>query len=411
MKTVLRSLALSSLVLAPVALVAQTPAAPAASTFAEAFAAGKPALNVRLRFETADITGFRSAEALTLRTRLGYTTAPWQGLRLMLEGEHVTAADGDRYSQAGLNPAATGRAVIADVEGTEVNQAWLAYTTPAGAPAPFTATLGRQRLVLDHARFIGDVGWRQDQQTYDAFSVSTKALPGTTLTYAYLRHINRIFGNRQDWDSDSHLFNASRAALPVGTLTGYVYLLQFDQAPVNSTATYGASLAGSRQLNAGLSLSWRLEYARQTDHRNHPGDYAADYVLAEAGAAFAPVTIRVGHEILGSDRGVGFKTPLATLHAFNGWADVFLNTPAAGLRDTYVSASTTRIPGVTLTAFYHHFTADAGDTTYGDEIDLLASYKVNAHLTALAKYATFDARAGTAFRDTERFTVELNLTY
>ena len=35
------------------------------------------------------------------------------------------------------------------------------------------------------------------------------------------------------------------------------------------------------------------------------------------------------------------QTPLATLHAFNGWADMFLTTPANGLQDLYFRASYT----------------------------------------------------------------------
>ena len=78
----------------------------------------------------------------------------------MIEAEDILAADGDSYSQSGLNPAATCRAVVGDPETSEINQVFLSCTG-----GKTTATVGRQRLVLDGARFVGDVGWRQNMQT------------------------------------------------------------------------------------------------------------------------------------------------------------------------------------------------------------------------------------------------------
>ena len=58
--------------------------------------------------------------------------------------------------------------------------------------------------------------------------------------------------------------------------------------------------------------------------------------LLEGGLTFREVRLwRSGYELLGSDGvTVAFSTPLATLHAFEGWADKFLATPAAGITDS-----------------------------------------------------------------------------
>jgi hypothetical protein len=130
------------------------------ATFSDALAQGKASLHVRARSESVDQTGLKDADALTLRTRLGYTSAVYQGLKAMVELENIASPDGDAYSQAGINPGGAGRAVVADPEGSEVNQAWLAYTS-----AQTTVTVGRQRLVLDNARFVGDVGGRTCRPT------------------------------------------------------------------------------------------------------------------------------------------------------------------------------------------------------------------------------------------------------
>ena len=209
----------------------------------DVLAQGKLSINARLRYEGVEQTGLRDAGALTLRTRLGFTTAPLHGWKAMLEAENIIAADGDRYSQAGLNPGGTGRAVVADPESTEINQAWVGFEE-----GNTQFTLGRQRLVLDNARFIGDVGWRQNQQTFDAAIVQDKSLAKTTLTYGFLHQINRVFGDRHlqgKWKSESHLFHANYGGFSAGTLAGYAYLLDFDNAAANSCATYGTSFNGS----------------------------------------------------------------------------------------------------------------------------------------------------------------------
>jgi hypothetical protein len=394
---------ISAFALAAPAFANQPPDAP----LVEAFTNGKVNLNARLRYENAQQTGLRDSNALTLRTRLGFTTAPLNGFRGMIEFENVTAYDPDSYNQGGLNVpgAGSGRVAIADPEVTEVNQAWLSFTSDAT-----TVTAGRQRLVLDNARFVGDVGWRQDQQTFDAAVLTSKAVKNLSLTYAYLWQINRIFAERMDWDSNSHLLNASFTVSPSLTVTGYAYLLEFDQAAANSTETFGLVAHGSTTLAAPVKLSYRAEYARQSDSGNSPLRYETDYRLLELAAAHGKVTGRLGYEQLGSDNNVGFRTPLATLHAFNGWADMFLATPARGLENPYVSFAVAPRKGLNLIATHHWFRSAVGNTRYGREINLLASYAVTPRLTVLAKLAHFDSQSP-AFRDTQRVWLETTFAF
>ncbi len=360
---------------------------PVPASFSEAFTLGKFSLNVRSRYESVEQTALRSAEALTFRTRVGFTTAPLHGFKAMLEAEHIDAVNGDRYSQAGLNRAATGIAAVPDPEGPDLNQAWLAFTT-----GKTTATLGRQRLVYDNARFIGDSGWRQNMQTFDGLTVQNKSVDKLTLNYAYLDQINRVFGRTHAqgrWQSDSHLFNAGYSGLPVGTVTGYAYLLDFQSAAAQSAATYGASFAGTRKLNAAVNLTYRAEIATQSDYGASTLNYRASYGTLEAGLAGKPGGVSLGHEILGSGSGQGFRTPLATLHAFNGWADLFLTTPAAGLRDSYVKVALNLPAGLSALAFYHRFAADRGGARLGDEFDAMLTRKFGKAFTGVIKYADF----------------------
>ena len=409
MKTTRSLLYLVGAALAPsffaTALVAAD-APPAPDTFAEAFTKGKVSLNVRARYEAVEQTGLMDADAFTIRTRLGFTTAPIHGFKAMLEAEDITAIDGDRYSQAGLNPGGAGRAVVADPDTTEINQAWLAYTT-----GKTTFTGGRQRIVYDNVRFVGDVAWRQNAQTFDAVSLTDKTVDKLTLNYAYLYRINRVFSDRHpqgNWDSDSHLLNASYVASPAATVTGYAYLLDFENAAANSSATFGASVTGTPALNETLKLSYRGEYAWQSDYRSNPVAYETDYLALELGLVAKPGSIALGYEELGTDNGVGFKTPLATLHAFNGWADMFLATPADGLRDTYVKAGATLPGAISLLAFYHVFETDRGGDL-GDEWDVQLSRKFGKYFTGLVKYADFNSDS--AMPDVRKIWIQVEFAF
>lgn len=384
-------------------LSAQTAAPAPAASLKEAFTDGKISINARLRYENVDQDGLKDADALTARLRLGYTTKTFNGFQAMVEGEAVTPLVKDYFDGTGRNT--DGYATVADPEVYQLNQAWLSYTFEKTK-----GTLGRQKIVLDNARFVGDVGWRQNDQTFDAFLVQDKTVDKLTLTYAYVDHVNRIYDNdiglaaatsQPDWDSETHLINASYAGLPFGTLTGYAYLMDFEAdvpaglggnaARNNSNQTYGLSFAGAQPVLAkDLKATYRLEYARQSDYGNSLLSYDADYYLAELGAAYKAHSLAVGYEVLGSDEGLAaFRTPLATLHAHNGWADVFLITPNDGLTDTYVKAGTSLPGNVAFTAFYHVFGTDENSRQIGQEADLMATYKLNKNLSFTAKAAKF----------------------
>jgi hypothetical protein len=399
----------SSLFLTSTLLTAIGLAATAEPTsVAEAVARGKASIHARIRYEGVDQTGLRDANALTLRTRLGYTTAALQGWKATVEAENITAADADSFSQAGINPGGAGRAVVADPEGTEINQAFLSYES-----GKTVGSLGRQRLVLDQARFIGDVGWRQNQQTFDALVVQDKTLAKTTLTYAYLHQINRVFGDRHpqgDWESASHVFNAAYSGLAGGTLTGYAYLLDFDNSAANSCATYGASYSGSAALSGDTKFLYRAEAAGQSDYASSRLNYSARYLGLEAGLAYRAVTFSVGYELLGEDNNIGFKTPLATLHAFNGWADLFLTTPAAGLRDSYLKVAANLPEGFSLLAFYHRFALDRTGADVGVEFDVQLSRKFGKSVTALAKVADF-RRDSPAFPNVRKLWLQIEYAF
>jgi hypothetical protein len=367
-----------------------------AATLAEAIAGGTVQLNSRLRYENAQQDHLaREANALTLRTRLAYTTAAWSGFDAQLEFEGTSVLGDDDYNSG--DNGRTQFPVIADPKGSEFNQAWIRYT---GLPQT-TLRLGRQRLILDNARFIGNVGWRQNEQTFDALWLGTRAIPGLYLQYAYLDNVNmfRSFpingANDNDLAIGAHLLNGAvqvvERALHVST---YAYLLDFDAIPApalarQDTRTLGLRATGAQTLR-GLQLDYALEYADQRAYQDAPDDVHASYQLAELALGGGGVKGTLGYERLSGDGGYSFQTPLATLHAFQGWADIFLVTPAAGIRDRYLSLGA-RLGRLSLLAAHHDYRADAGDADYGTELNLQATHPLARRLNGGIKYAHYRA--------------------
>jgi hypothetical protein len=383
----------------------------------EALANGKFNLNVRPRWEHADQSGLRESDAFTIRTRFGFTTAPLHGFQAMIEGENIAIlGPSHNFNAAGSNPGGAGRTIIADPPTTELNQAWLSYTNWSTV-----VKAGRQRIVLDNHRFIGDVGWRQNMQTFDSAMIENKSLPHTSLLYGYIWDVNRVFGDvdnlplaNTDFESDSHLFHVHYNQWKWLNLTAYSYLLDLDNGVAtqpNSTATYGGFLNGAVPVHEKVNLDYRAEFAWQTDYADSAFDYGTEYYNLELGATIKPVNFGAGYEVLGSDNGQGFKTPLATAHAFNGWADAFLNTPGTGLRDLYAFAGATLPYQIPLRVVYHHYRSDTGSLRYGDEIDVVLSKKFGKHWTALAKYAHFDGQDAPTALDADKFWMQVEFNF
>ncbi len=360
-------------------------------------------VNFRTRFEDVSEDGLTDSSALTTRSRLSYQSGSWNGLGFTAEFDDVTEWNSVDYRAYPGDTSNPGTAVIADPEGTEVNQGFISYTDFNNQ-----AKLGRQRLILDNARFVGNVGWRQNEQTYDGFSYTNKSVRYTNFTYAYIRNVNRIFGDvaaQPDHEMNSHILNVSYTGLDAGKLVGYAYLLDNKTAPALSSDTYGVRF----QSAAFGNFSFNLEYAKQTNAGANEA-FDADYLLAEAILNVSVVKATLGYEVLGSDGGAyGFATPLATAHAFQGWADKFLNTPAMGIKDKYLNLGT-KLVGADLLLSYHQFDSDEGSLDYGSEVDFAATRKIGPAVWTL-KYANYSMGDVASVKDTQKFWLMMDWSF
>ena len=306
-------------------------------TFEQALRASDFIVDMRLRYEGVEQVGFKEdAEALTSRLRAGLQTAPWHKTSFLAEGVWV-GDPVDNYNST--TNGQTQYPVVADpanftaVNRFEVINQSLDHTT---------LTAGRQRIVMDDQRFVGNVGWRQNEQTFDGLRAQL-AEPSIKADVAYASQVNRVFGPDSPagrWHGDVVLANVAKT-WSAGTLTVF------------------------------------------------------DYYLLEGGLEIKKVTVGVGYEVLGSNGAIGFATPLATLHAFQGWADKFLTTPAAGIDDGYVKLGYTlgmhgAFKSLSALGWWHDFTADRGSSHYGDETDLQLVAKT-AKMALTLKYADYTA--------------------
>lgn len=354
----------------------------------------KPIIDLRYRYEHVSNDAYaQDANAHTLRARVGIEIEPVAHFSFLIEGEGVANLNDD------FNSTTNGRTafpVVADPEALELNRAQVMFTGVPGAEV----TLGRQVINLGNQRFIGAVGFRQNQQTFDAVSISAAPAAGLSLRYHYISRVHRIFGDDHpagEFEGDTHAFEAAYRLNRAGSISAYTVLVDLGEAPNLSSATWGARAAQSFQLGADdkATLTFTGEYARQQDYSNNPADYSVGYAHAAVDLKANGWLAKAGYERLGGNGVSSFTTPLATLHKFQGFADAFLVTPATGVEDAYLVVGVTRenfagVPSVSAKLIAHSFEAARGGADFGHEFDFQLVASLKKHISAELKAALFD---------------------
>jgi len=321
-------------------------------------------LDIRTRYEFREVDGQDPSHAWTTRARIGLKTADFS---------------------------------------FELNRAWVQYNKHG-----FLAKVGRQRIIRNNAAFIGNVGWRQNEQTFDAIQLGYKT-DAFSINYVYSDRAQRIFGTDandaafsgdgpplSDFEGDFHFLDATYK-VGEGTLGGYVYLIDVENNNnVGESNTVGVFYKGN-----GL----HAELAYQ--------DGESIYTHKVGKSAFS-----VGVEYLEE----GFKTPFATVHAFNGYADAFilqrfgLNNAGGnyeGLTDFRVGFTQAGLPGnMTFKLFGHYFLDDSLSDSYGWEVDAVLVKPINKNLKAILKAAYFNADDDAAgYSDIKQVSLGFNYSY
>ncbi len=399
-------LSAASLLLSSAALAEES------DSLGSALTSGKAGINVRARYEGVDMdNALKDANALTTRLRLNYKTGKWNGWSGFVEYDHVFHLLSDFNAGGGTTPAKDGvYQKVVDPKGSDLNQLYLDYAVSDD----WKLRVGRQRILLDNQRFVGGVGWRQNEQTYDAFSVSSSAISRTSLSYSYIGQVRRILGENSGagrHNVDTHLLNAKVTINDSWSVTPYVYLIDNHDAAATSTATAGARLAGNVKVGEG-KIGLVAELATQSDAADNPVSYDATYAhLSAMWSMDNGLGLGLGYESLGTDSSnfESFRTPLATLHAFQGWADMFLSTPDVGINDLYATVKF-KAGKWGMTGVYHDFSAETGSADFGTELDISAGTKINKNYGLLFKGAFFSSDSA-SYVDTNKFWIMFTANY
>lgn len=373
----------------------------AGSAFDHALATSKPLIESNLRLENVDQAGIANrAEALTWRNRIGWQTGAFHNWTALVEIE-ATAAAVERYNST-VN-GKTAYPTVTDPQVVELHRAQLQW-----APSKTTSlTIGRQRIILDDARFVGNSGWRQDDQVFDAVRFDT-AVGRLNVTTAYLSRIDRIVGDEKDWNSRSYLLNANYPVSTALKLTGFAYVLRFSTAATNPVAADATNARASSVDIAGLraagsavhgktTFGYVAQYASERNAGQNPQSFHLSESMVEVSAATRLWSGKLNYEMLGGNGTVGFVAPLTSAHAFQGFADAFSATGgnktfAAGLKDLNATVAV-NLPGKlkpVLSTVWHDFRTDVGSARIGTEWDAVATVQLTPHLSAMLKYADFE---------------------
>ncbi|NOS89600.1 MAG: alginate export family protein [Methylococcaceae bacterium] len=375
---------------------------------------GAVKVDLTYRYENVnqDLGKTQTANANTARLRAGLMSPTFFGFQGYAEYEGNLAMQEDYNSTRNKN---VGYSTVADPEKSELNQLWLTFN---GIPDTIIKG-GRQRIKLDDDRYIGNVGWRQMETTYDGVLVThnNQQLFGLTINAGYIGNVQTFTATTENIEAP--ILNVSYKVGDYGTAIGYGYWLDYTEKEnyEKSSQTYGLRFSNyqkpgdTMKLSDNYGLVYTAEWARQDDYGHGKTQYSADRYNVMGGFTAYNFTFQGAMEQL-DGKGVNkhFDTPLGTNHAFQGWADLFLVTPDKGIRDVFGTVVTTLIRGdLILTGTYHDFTDDTGQLHYGDEWDVQALMKFGKHYSLLAKYAYYSADKFNT--DTQKIWVQGNINF
>ena len=421
-------------------------------TFMDSVKEGKNLTSFRLRYENVSQDGLQpprtvgatvnpgqnseleDADALTLRSLIGWQTAPYHNFSFGAQLINVSKLNdhfNDSTNSSLINgvsnqPNKVQYAKVVDPDYTGLNQLFVDWTGIKNTKF----RLGRQQINLDNVRFVGDIGFRQVMQVFDGISVLNKSIPDTEVFLGHMESVRQITTVLRTKGA-LEMANIRYRISPTEYLIGYGYLSSFEDlglgrawfgnAGVAGTATaltagaasgkngaanqkadqgnktFGLRLDGIHPFNPNLRALYTAEYAKQTDYSGGDSRIDADYYKIGGGVGIDNFSIRVDQELLGSnDSKYAFQTPFGTNHLFQGWVDKFLATPLEGIQDTFVTANY-RYDDLVFFADYHVLKSDndfnkvgggAGDK-YGTEWNVAATYNYSKNIMTKLEYGRF----------------------
>jgi len=262
---------------------------------------------IRPRYEYANVKKNQkdAAQALTARTSLTVSAG-------LFEVENLTATVGvtsvNNFGYTNYNSTSNGNTqydVIVDPQQAMISDAAIDYKLNKTS-----LHAGRSKVNLDNQRFIGTVGWRQMERSYDTVYAADNSIENLSLLAAYVYGYQGVKEQAEAIDTKTVLLHANYKVMDELSVTAYDYMIG------SLSDTYGLALTG--KADVGIKLDYRAEYAMQTDPtmeyqvKNVKAD--ATYMNLDLGANISGILAGVNYEVLSGASGskTAFNPALGT---------------------------------------------------------------------------------------------------
>jgi hypothetical protein len=371
--------------------------APATPDLVGAIANGRPIVELRPRYNWLDESNFyEGAQGGTLRTVLGWNTAPYYGVRVRLEVMNASHFGSSNFNDDPSDIGSSPYPLLPDPRYTGVNQAYAEYGNESG----FRMKLGRQVVRLDNQRWVSDNDFRQIPQLFEGVALSYDGFESTGLEAGYYTKVRNTSGDT----NDLRLTTLRAAWNPLEGHSIAAYTVLHDQAANgaftgfgdNSYRVIGAKAEGAGHYD-GLDIPYIAEYAQERPYANGDSRIDANYWRLGGGVSTQRWTARYDYEVKGSNNGqFGVEMPLTDFYRYNGWTLSFFNTPRQGLHDQWLTFRWAIVEPLTFYGESHRFRSDSGGLDFGRENDVGLTWSIMEGLDLRLQYARYDPGSGTA---------------
>lgn len=382
----------------------------------------QPKFEIRPRYEYVDEknNNLKSANALTTRISIGINLMDLfhiKNLETYLEATGVFATI-DNYS-----PENTKYELVPDPVNTRFTQIYIKYKLNRT-----NFFMGRKFVNIDDHRFIGNVNWRQMPQSFGIIAISDNTVKNLNFLIVGIYERKGIINKLNTyWEFGKWplILDVNYKASDLLKIKLFSYLI------TDTNNTYGIKLSGKYKFNY-LNANYIFEYAKQTDpykidNLETKPDINTNYYRFGVNANIQRWTLGLEYTHFGDKNGKnkGFSTPLATLHAFDGWSDVLLSGGANGfdygLKEYKLNIGYKNIKYGNFLVSYLIFKSYKSQPTgrsIGTEINLLYTKSLTKRLSLLLKSAFYNGNNGyftggnlKGQKDVNKFWAQLDFKY
>ena len=289
---------------------------------------------------------------------------------------------------------------------TSIHEAW----AEIGLCKNTSLRIGRQELVYDDARILGNVGWAQQARSHDLFLFKYenkfKIHAGVALNMSEANLTSTLYNLTGNYKAMQFIwFKNETKSLQYSLLfmnNGMQYLDNEGDHHISYSQTTGTRLAYKKE-NWAINANFYYQFGKDATNTK----LSAYNALLEGKYEMSKkLNFLLGAELLsgGNESGINhaFNPFYGTNHAFNGTMDYYYvsnHLNSVGLRDIYFKLGYKPTEQCALSADFHAFSAESevidpsnGNTmsrNLGYELDLLASHKLNAFSTLTIGYSHY----------------------